>query len=330
MKLEEIISKYGVPDPKIVGKLPKGGMQLDFVGHADTQKALSEIDPTWTMEPVAFDEFGLPAFRVENGMAHMAAWMTLLGVRRLGVGSVQASKPDLFKELLSDALRNCAMRHNVYLALWSKSEWEDVTYTSSTPLVKPSPVKSVSAQPSDPLVSMDNIKRFVEACKSAGLNHEQIAKTAKVDLADLKESQMPALREAFAKAKDLAAQFADEDYVAQEDPNELPPELMDDLNPNFKNTEEAVAAVINMFSAEEVIAESKANHPANGSPQIKEPGAPATTKQIGMFRALASGKGIATKAEQLSMASDSTGRVIESLEALTKSEISELITILKA
>jgi hypothetical protein len=39
MKLEEIISKYGVPDPKIVGKLPKGGMQLDFVGHADVTKA---------------------------------------------------------------------------------------------------------------------------------------------------------------------------------------------------------------------------------------------------------------------------------------------------
>jgi len=320
MKLEEIISKYGVPDPKIVGKLPKGGMQLDFVGHADTQKALSEIDPTWTMEPVAFDEFGLPAFRVENGMAHMAAWMTLLGVRRLGIGSVQASKPDLYKELQSDALRNCAMRHNVYLGLWSKSEWDDVTYTSSTPIAKPAPVAKVEpAKPSDPLVSMDNIKRFVEACKTAGLNHEQIAKSAKLDLADLKESQMPALREAFAKAKELAAQF-----------NDTEPEVMDDFNPAFSTTQEAVAAVINMFSAEEVVAESKANHPANGSPQIKEPGAPATTKQIGMFRALASGKGIATKAEQLSMASDSTGRVIESLEALTKSEISELITILKA
>ena len=197
----------------------------------------------------------------------------------------------------------------------SREEMQKVQRMGSAP----APVKSVSVQPSDPLVSMDNIKRFVEACKSAGLNHEQIAKTAKVDLADLKESQMPALREAFAKAKDLAAQLADTE-----------PEVMDDFNPAFKNTEEAVAAVINMFSAEEVIAESKANHPANGSPQIKEPGAPATAKQIGMFRALASGKGIATKAEQLSMASDSTGRVIESLEALTKSEISELITILKA
>jgi hypothetical protein len=281
---------------------------------------LIEIDPEWTWEPTAFDANGLPAYRVENGMAHMAGWLTILGVRRLGIGSVMHNKPDLLKELISDFIRNAAMRFGVCLALWTKQEWEDVSHTPSTPVAKPAPVAKVEpAKPSDPLVSMDNIKRFVDACKTAGLNHEQIAKSAKLDLADLKESQMPALREAFAKAKELAAQF-----------NDTEPEVMDDFNPNFKNTEEAVAAVINMFSAEEVIAESKANHPANGSPQIKEPGAPATTKQIGMFRALASGKGIATKAEQLSMASDSTGRVIESLEALTKSEISELITILKA
>jgi hypothetical protein len=320
MKLEEIISKYGVPDPKIVGKLPKGGMQLDFVGHADVTKMLIEIDPEWTWEPTAFDTNGLPAYRVENGMAHMAGWLTILGVRRLGIGSVMHNKPDLLKELISDFIRNASMRFGVCLSLWTKQEWDDVSHTPTTSAPKPAPVAKVElAKPSDPLVSMDNIKRFVDACKTAGLNHEQIAKSAKLDLADLKESQMPALREAFAKAKELAAQF-----------NDTEPEVMDDFNPNFKNTEEAVAAVINMFSAEEVIAESKANHPANGSPQIKEPGAPATTKQIGMFRALASGKGIATKAEQLSMASDSTGRVIESLEALTKSEISELITILKA
>jgi len=320
MKLEEIISNYGVPDPKIVGHLPKGGMQLDFVGHADVTKALCEIDPAWSMEPVAFDDHGLPAFRVENGMAHMAAWMTIHGVRRLGIGSVMHNKPDLFKELQSDAIRNCAMRFGIYLSLWTKSEWEDVAHASPAPASKPAPVVKVQpAKPSDPLVSMDNIKRFVDACKTAGLNHEHVAKSAGVDLADLTESKMPALREAFAKAKDLAVTF-----------NDTEPEVMDDFNPAFNTTQEAVAAVINMFSAEEVVAESKANHPANGTPQIKEPGAPATTKQIGMFRALASSKGIGQKAEQLSMASDSTGRVIESLEALTKSEISELITILKA
>ena len=320
MKLEEIISKYGVPDPKIVGKLPKGGMQLDFVGHADVTKMLIEIDPEWTWEPTAFDVNGLPAYRVENGMAHMAGWLTILGVRRLGVGSVMHNKPDLLKELISDFIRNASMRFGVCLSLWTKQEWDDVSHTPTTSAPKPAPVAKVEpAKPSDPLVSMDNIKRFVEACKTAGLNHEHVAKSAKLDLADLKESQMPQLREAFAKAKELAAQFFDTE-----------PEVMDDFNPAFNTTQEAVAAVINMFSAEEVIAESKANHPANGSPQIKEPGAPATTKQIGMFRALASGKGIATKAEQLSMASDSSGRVIESLESLTKSEISELITILKA
>jgi hypothetical protein len=331
MKLEEIISKYGVPDPKIVGKLPKGGMQLDFVGHADVTKMLIEIDPEWTWEPTAFDTNGLPAYRVENGMAHMAGWLTILGVRRLGIGSVMHNKPDLLKELISDFIRNASMRFGVCLSLWTKQEWDDVSYTSSTPSApkpapKPATAKVEPIKPNDPLVSMDNIKRFVDACKTAGLNHEHIAKSAKIDLADLKESQMPQLREAFAKAKELATHFADE--VARED--ELPPEVMDDFNPAFKNTEEAVAAVINMFSAEEVIAESKANHPANGSPQIKEPGAPATAKQIGMFRALASGKGMGQKAEQLSMASDSTGRVIGALEELTKSEISELITILKA
>jgi hypothetical protein len=320
MKLEEIIGKYGVPDPKIVGKLPKGGMQLDFVGHADVTKMLIEIDPEWTWEPTAFDANGLPAYRVENGMAHMAGWLTILGVRRLGVGSVMHNKPDLLKELISDFIRNAAMRFGVCLALWTKQEWEDVSHTPSAPVAKPAPVAKVEPpKPSDPLVSMDNIKRFVDACNKEGLDSEVIAKSAKIDLADLKESQMPLLREAFAVAKQTKAVFIEEE-----------PEVMDDFNPAFKTTDEAVAAVINMFSAEEVVAESKANHPANGVPQIKEPGAPATAKQIGMFRALASGKGIATKAEQLSMASDSTGRVVESLDDLTKSEISELITILKA
>jgi hypothetical protein len=281
---------------------------------------LIEIDPEWTWEPTAFDANGLPAYRVENGMAHMAGWLTILGVRRLGIGSVMHNKPDLLKELISDFIRNASMRFGVCLSLWTKQEWDDVSHTPTTSAPKPAPVAKVEpAKPSDPLVSMDNIKRFVDTCKKEGLDPDQVAKSAKIDLADLRESQMPQLRTAFRLAADSKAPVVEEE-----------PEVMDDFNPAFKNTEEAVAAVINMFSAEEVIAESKANHPANGSPQIKEPGAPATTKQIGMFRALASGKGIATKAEQLSMASDSTGRVIESLEALTKSEISELITILKA
>jgi hypothetical protein len=137
MKLEEIIGKYGVPDPKLVGKLPRGGQSLDFVGHADVTKMLIEIDPEWTWEPVAFDVNGLPAYRVENGMAHMAGWMTILGVRRLGIGSVMHNKPDLLKELCSDFLRNASMRYGICLSLWTKQEWDDVAHTPSIPVARP-------------------------------------------------------------------------------------------------------------------------------------------------------------------------------------------------
>jgi hypothetical protein len=186
--LHEVLTKYGVPDPKIVGKLPKGGAQLDFVGHADTQKALTEIDPTWSMEPVTFDEYGLPAFRVENGMAHMAAWMTLLGVRRLGVGSVQASKPDLYKELLSDCLRNCALRHNVYLSLWSKSEWEDIPSKNAPVQPKVAPVTA------DTPLQKTQINQFTKACEKANIHAEDVATRANVVLAKATHGDLEKLR----------------------------------------------------------------------------------------------------------------------------------------
>jgi hypothetical protein len=47
MKLEDIIKQYGVPDPSIVGKLPRGGITLDFVGHAEINRILIDIDPMW-------------------------------------------------------------------------------------------------------------------------------------------------------------------------------------------------------------------------------------------------------------------------------------------
>ena len=41
--LADILTKYAVPDPKIVGKLPKGGTSLDFVGHADIIRLLGQL-----------------------------------------------------------------------------------------------------------------------------------------------------------------------------------------------------------------------------------------------------------------------------------------------
>lgn len=187
--LHEVLTKYGVPDPKIVGKLPRGGQQLDFVGHADVTKMLLEIDEFWTWEPVAFDADGLPAYRVENGMAHMAGWLTIHGVRRLGIGSVMHNKQDLLKELASDFIRNAAMRFGICLSLWTKQEWEDIPTKVLTPKVE-------APTPETPL-KKTQLTQFVTACAKADLNAEDVAKAAGVDLMKATVSDLDKLRATF-------------------------------------------------------------------------------------------------------------------------------------
>lgn len=197
MKLEEILGAYGVPDPKIVGKLPKGGQSLSFVGHADITKMLIEVDSEWTWEPVAFDVDGLPAYRVENGMAHMAGWLTVQGVRRLGIGSVVHNKPDLLKELVSDFIRNSAMRFGICLSLWTKQEWDDHAPVVATPA--PKAVKAEPADDNTPL-SQEQLEQFIAACEKAGFTPDAVAANAKVNWGKgsiILTSHLPLLRSAF-------------------------------------------------------------------------------------------------------------------------------------
>src|SRR4030095_1541481 len=102
--------------PSAVRKLPQGGIQLDYVGHAATTDRLLAVDPDWTWEPVAFDERGLPAFDERKNL-----WirLTVCGVTRYGVGDGNSPK-----ECIGDAIRNAAMRFGVALELWSKEELE--------------------------------------------------------------------------------------------------------------------------------------------------------------------------------------------------------------
>lgn len=197
--LHEVLTKYGVPDPKIVGKLPKGGAQLDFVGHADVTKMLLEIDEFWTWEPVAFDTDGLPAYRVENGMAHMAGWLTIHGVRRLGIGSVMHNKPDLLKELASDFLRNAAMRFGVCLSLWTKQEWEDIPSKNAPVQPKVAPVT-----PETPL-QKTQVNQFVKACDKANIKAEDVASRANVVLAKATHGDLEKLRSVY---KEMLAEAA--------------------------------------------------------------------------------------------------------------------------
>ena len=198
LALPLILKEYGVPDPKIVGKLPKGGTTLDFVGHADVTKMLIEIDPLWTWEPVAFDTDGLPAYRIENGMAHMAGWLIVHGVRRLGIGSVAHNKPDLLKELVSDFLRNAAMRFGICLALWTKQEWEDIP--SKAPAPAPRTPSKATQKPSDGLLSPTQVNQFTSACEARGIDPDEVAKEAGLgDRATWTEADLVKLRNAYKK-----------------------------------------------------------------------------------------------------------------------------------
>jgi hypothetical protein len=130
--LRAVLDQYATPDPKIVGTIPRNGINLAYVSHADITKILIEVDPAWSWKPVQWVN-GRPAINVENGTATMWGTLTLLGKSMLGVGSVRADKQDLDKELVGDFLRNAAMRFGIALSLWSKQDWSDNTTIISLP-----------------------------------------------------------------------------------------------------------------------------------------------------------------------------------------------------
>jgi len=197
--LRAVLKEHGVPDPKIVGKLPRGNIQLDYVGHAEITKILIEIDPLWDWRPLKIDDDGLPAYRVENGMAHMAGELTLLGHTRLAVGSAPHNKQDLLKELVSDFIRNAAMRFGVALSLWSKEEWSD-SPAPAKPVKKTAAKKTAAPAPAvadDQLVDRDTLERFFAACRGANLDPQEVAAQALVTLDEVTVSDLDALRSTF-------------------------------------------------------------------------------------------------------------------------------------
>ena len=110
-------------DQRACGGLHARSIHLAYVGHAGVTQRLLDVDPTWTWQPVALDDDGLPRLTRDQLL-----WirLTVLGVTRLGVGDarVASTRPpgDMMKERIGDALRNAALRFGVGTYLWSKSE----------------------------------------------------------------------------------------------------------------------------------------------------------------------------------------------------------------
>lgn len=102
-------------------------VHLDYVGHAEVTRRLLEVDPAWQWEPLAVEESGLPLIDHDDRGNPVGLWirLTVLGVTRLGYGSVPPGQGDAVKVLIGDALRNAALRFGVALDMWAKNDRSD-------------------------------------------------------------------------------------------------------------------------------------------------------------------------------------------------------------
>lgn len=125
-------------------------LHLDYVGHAEVTHRLLDADPEWTWEPMGFDSSGLPAIQKEGNEWSLWIRLTVCGVSKPGVGCVTVERftTEPLKQLISDALRNAAMRFGVALDLWAKSELDHTTSESDGPQRLPS--DSTGATPTGP------------------------------------------------------------------------------------------------------------------------------------------------------------------------------------
>lgn len=98
------------------------------------------------------------------------------------------------------------------------------------------------------------------------------------------------------------------------------PQVQQDHEPTPQEMAEVMNNLSDAFGATEV------QKPA---PTIKNPGEPASSKQIGMIRVLLGQQGVRGRDEQIGYATATLGRDVESLDGITKGEASTLITSLK-
>ena len=125
-------------------------VHLSYVGHAGVTNRLLEIDPEWSWQPMSLDDNGMPK---RDEMGGMWIKLTVLGITRIGYGDAGGKTGNAaIKELIGDAIRNCAMRYGVALDLWSKSD--------------------LDAEEPESTVTLDQSKALFQHCKFAGVAPE--------------------------------------------------------------------------------------------------------------------------------------------------------------
>lgn len=169
--LRAIPDTWADPPRDWIAKLPRGGTTLDYLGHADTTLALINVDPEWRFD-LGWNTAAGPVDPFVMGKAVLLAEMTVLGVTRPCVGTIpdaSVSREAALKELVSDAIRNGAMRFGIATGLWSKAQRAgtpdlDTAGTTQRPQEAPQAPAAPEPLPEGRITVADAKRRLLEGC----------------------------------------------------------------------------------------------------------------------------------------------------------------------
>lgn len=154
--------------------------------------------------------------------------------------------------------------------------------------------KVVRASVPTPVAPINLLAKFTEACNKANIHPEDVADKANVDLTQLKDADMPRLRDVFKSMQEQAKVQA----------------------PVEKKIAVSIEQVVEAFGATEV------------QPEVKNKVAPASNAQIGKVRALLQGAGHGERNDQVDAVSEILMHRIDKLDSLKKGEADDVIKVL--
>lgn len=156
--------------PTCGGYHPLPAKHVPYVGHARVTERLLEVDPEWSWEPLGRNTEGNPL--AMGGSLWIR--LTVCGVSRIGVGNAENwSGPDAHKEMVSDAIKNAAMRFGVGLEMWYPADSE-VTWPPEEPEA-PAPKPFEERLGSKPTAAQVRVARALDSIAAAGGDAEGAA-----------------------------------------------------------------------------------------------------------------------------------------------------------
>ena len=189
-------------------------LHLDYVGHAAVTDRLLEVDPAWSWEPAYRDvdpqvlaaacasgnpdvvrqviENSPPLIERRDRFSGMWIRLTVDGTTRLGYATDDHGGVDANKILISDGIRNAAMRFGVGLDLWSKEDLqsggEDDAPQDSEPVAPPASGRDWVAEG----LLIDDVQTLLALGKEANEAGEFVGRVRGALLARRAELEKPA------------------------------------------------------------------------------------------------------------------------------------------